>query len=695
MATKFVIPAIFEAIDKFTAPVRKMANATHVFADKADAAISRNERLFRKLTPALSDVTKEFLSVASAAAIGGAAIAGIGFSADAIMKYEDALASFHVIVGNDKPFQPYIEAVNQVAKETQRSTIDTAAAFEKIAGLNEKFAATADSISAVGKAAILLSKASGDELGQSAESLVGIMNQFSYQANEANKAINILAAGANVGASSIGQTAEAMTTFGGVAAGANISLEQSVGLIQTLGKFSKFGSEAGNELKAAVVNLQKANLGYVNGQWTMNAALEQAREKLMKLKTEQQRNNYLIETFGKTGINTGSILLNNIKVYEEFTKGVTATNAAQEAAEIRTNTLSGRLEELKAAWINMLTGASGTNTVIEKAKDSLKFVAENLETILKVGAGVVGFFVAWKAALLTARVAMVGYNIVLGISNALNGASAFTVMGNTVAYGSFRAAVVASTIAQKALNFVMSLSPMGIAIAATAGLALATYGLVRAYKSMNVAQQVSEDLHERVLDKTIDQRVEVTQLFMALRQAEKGSEAYNETLKKIDSIQPGLVDKYKLQEKALYNISAAEKELTNSIMKRAEEEAKVELLKEAIREKLTLQAEGVGTMSKLFLGEGLANIIHAGDVAKQDQRIAVLSKMIGGGTTGEKPKELATPTTDAQQNISQIMENTNNAKVEITVAAPEGTELKSDNKNVSVVPKVGSTVVRR
>jgi len=269
------VPTIFTAVDKFSTPVTRMGASMVAFSSKAEAGIARSERMFRKLTPAISETQKQMLSFASSAAIAGGVIAGIGFSVNAIKEYEDALASFHTIVGDDKPFKIYTDEVNHVAKDTVKSSIDVAAAFEKIAGLNATFAETAEGIGAVSAAAITLAKASGDELGSSAESLVGIMNQFGFAAGEANRTINVLAAGAGVGAASITNTAESFVNFGSVAKGANISLEQSVGLIQTLGKFSVFGAEAGTKLRGSILKLQQAGVGYKSGQFQINDALEE------------------------------------------------------------------------------------------------------------------------------------------------------------------------------------------------------------------------------------------------------------------------------------------------------------------------------------------------------------------------------------------------------------------------------------
>jgi TP901 family phage tail tape measure protein len=351
------VPTIFTAIDKFTAPLRGMEKALGGFAAKAEVASARADRAFSKLTPAISGAMKEFMSFASVAAISAAVVGGVAFSAKSIMEYEDALASFRTIVSDatDGEFQAFKTQITEVAKATNRSTIEVANSFQNIAGLNAEFAKTAEGLGAVSQAAITLSKASGDELGASADSLVGIMNQFGMAALEADRAINVLAAGQAVGAATITQTAESFKNFGSTANGANISLEQSVGLIQTLGKFMINGAEAGTKLRGAVSKLQEANVGYASGQFNINDALAEAKAQIDKLATAQEKDAAISKMFGLENKNAGQILLNNIDTYNKFTQAVTGTTEAEKAAAINSNTLSNRLDELSNAWVNMLT----------------------------------------------------------------------------------------------------------------------------------------------------------------------------------------------------------------------------------------------------------------------------------------------------------------------------------------------------
>jgi len=349
MPTTFTIPSIFTAIDKFTGPVKGMGDAVSKFAKKGEAEVARFERKLRGISTAAMDIAKKsFL-------IGAALATPLILAVNEAKTFEDSLASFRTIVSDlsDKDFAKFNDKIQEIGDSQKRSYNDVAASFEKIAGLNATFAETAEGIGAVSDAAITLSKASRMELGPSAESLVGIMNQFSLGALEANRTINVLAAGQGVGAATIAQTAEAFVNFGSTAASSNITLEQSVGLIQTLAKFSLLGADAGTALRGSIVRLQKAGLGYKSGQFKINDALEQATQKMEHLKTAKQRDAFVTKIFGLQNITAGRILLSNVDTFKKFTEQVTGTSEAQKQAAINSATMNERFKQLKAQTQNL------------------------------------------------------------------------------------------------------------------------------------------------------------------------------------------------------------------------------------------------------------------------------------------------------------------------------------------------------
>lgn len=392
-----IIPSIFTAVDKFSPTVAKMGRSLSAFEQTLSKNIANSERLYRH-TNMFSDAASNMFEQLKGAAEVAATIGISAFTLKSVMDYEDAVASFRTIVSdlNNTQFSAFEQQIGIVAKETRKSSIDVANSFEKIAGLNPEFAKTAESIGAMSSATITLAKASRMELGEAAENLTGIMNQFNFEATQANRTINVLAAGQAVGAASISQTAAALTKFGATAKGANVSLEQSVALIELFAAKGYFAEDAGFKLNSTIVKLQGATLGYKSGAFNLIDALGELKTKYDAIGGAAAKDAYLQKVFDITQINSGRILLANVDKIKQFTQGVTDTNEASTAAGIQTNTLSTRLGELKNKWVTITTTSAIARAGLIAAKNTITFLTDHMTGLAIVGGTVIGLFATWK-----------------------------------------------------------------------------------------------------------------------------------------------------------------------------------------------------------------------------------------------------------------------------------------------------------
>lgn len=654
----FTIPTIYTAVDKFSTPVKAMERANASFGAKLDNVSAKSERLFKKLTPGLSDATKQMAAMAGTAALVGAAIGTAAFSTKAIMDYEDAVQKFRTIVSdlNDQDFSKYEKAIGMVARNTKKSTIEVANSFEMIAGLNADFAKTAEGLSAVSEAAITLAKASKDELGTSASNLVGILNQFSLGATEADRVINVLAAGQAVGASSITQTAEAFTVFGAVAKQSNLSLEQSVALTEVLASKQIMGSEAGTALRGTLVRLKASGLGYTSGLFNTRDALEEVNAKYKKLKTAKEKDALLDKVFGTINLTTGSILMENVKKFDEFTGSVTATKEAQKAAAINSSTLSNKLDELKNRWINMLTSSDKASKGLNVAKKIIGLLTDNLETIITVGVGFLGFMAAWKIANIVLKGAMIASRAI---------ATAFYIYDMVKYVASTQGITMATAaweIAQSSLNATLAANPIGLVIVAVAALAYAIYNLYKNWDSVSTlfstgAAGIARDLNGAWLG--------IQNSFMTM----------------IENIKLG----WSSLQMSLGIISAKE-HVNNMLMIKAEQSA---------RTKGIIQNSMVGKAAEKAEGRQILTAFVA-DAKKNDSDFGT-SKMaqVEAGLNATESRQFINPKMAQSQATANAMTNNvvvNNALPGTTVDVNgKKTEAKSSN---SLVPNVGSTMTK-
>jgi len=316
---------------------------------------------------------------------------GIGFSVfstlnnvmTTVVNFEKATASLSAITGaTGNDLKALKGTILDMATEMKVSVTETTKLFEIVGSQMPQLLSDTQGMKAVAESAIILSKASGDTVEASTLAMASAMNQFNLGADQAERVMNVLAAGSLVGSAGITDVSDAMKNFGSVAAGANISVEESVALIEVLGKFGVVGAESGTKLRGSILKLQQANFGYASGQFEVNDALTEAKAKFDTLGTAMEKDAFLQKTFGAENIATGRILLSNIGLFEEYTKGVTGTSVATEQAAINSDTMSTVIKELKAAWENLVIKWSEGTGTLDGLKTILRFVAENLESII-------------------------------------------------------------------------------------------------------------------------------------------------------------------------------------------------------------------------------------------------------------------------------------------------------------------------
>lgn len=331
------VPTVFTAIDNVSRVIDRMESKTKHFAANAEKVGQKAARV----------------------AVGGAAVAAtvglpLVLATKAAIDYEDSLASLSAITGvTGKDFEKFQSNIEATGDKMKVSYGNVAKSFELVGSAMPELLGNADALDRVSQATIILSRASREDLESSTRSLTGTMNQFSLGAEQADRVINVLAAGAKVGAATIAQTSDAMVNFGSVAASANMSVEQAVGSIQVLSKYGLFGAEAGTKLRGSLLKLQQAGLGYASGQFNINDALAEANTKMAKLSTAKKRDAFLQDKFGAENISTGRILLANTQLLKQYTAGVTGTSEATLQAAINQATAKQRFSEARAQLENL------------------------------------------------------------------------------------------------------------------------------------------------------------------------------------------------------------------------------------------------------------------------------------------------------------------------------------------------------
>lgn len=187
-----------------------------------------------------------------------------------------------------------------------------------------------EALDQVTQSALIMADAAKIKATEAVDSLANTMNQFNAPASEAGRYINVLAAGSKAGAAAIPFISASMVKFGAAAAGANISVEESVGLIETLAEKGLKGELAGTQIKTALIKMQTGADDTNPKIVGLTTALENLRKK--NLSTTE-----MVKFFGQEAFIAGQILVSGSERVKYFTDAVTGTNVALEQARINTN----------------------------------------------------------------------------------------------------------------------------------------------------------------------------------------------------------------------------------------------------------------------------------------------------------------------------------------------------------------------
>lgn len=428
------IPTEFTAIDKFSSVVQKMTSGVNGFSKTTTSAVQRVNSKVNGMFNSLDSISQ--------IAIGGGVSAGFLIAGKAVMDYEDALASLEAVTGEKaSKFKAQIESI---AKTTGKSAIDVAGSFEIIGSAMSQYLSDPKSLGQISEAGIVLSKAAKMELEPALESLTSAMNQFNLGSEKAMDTVNRLTAGEIVGSVSTAKATEQLSKFGAVANSVNVSLPESVALIQTLGKKftgsmqSEIGTAAKNLLlimdasstasKGASYSLEKNGVStkiLMDRSISLGARLKE----LSKIKKDGAAMSLV---FGKDNAAAGNVIFDQLDTYVKWEEQIRKTNKAQEQARVNSATLSKTIEFMKNSFINSIVSGEKNNTVLDKLKKITRFVADNMQSIIGIVGGVIAVFAGFKTIVTIIQIAtgiQAAYNAVMlwyssvAVTAALTGAS--------------------------------------------------------------------------------------------------------------------------------------------------------------------------------------------------------------------------------------------------------------------------------
>ena len=430
----------------------------------------------------LTDICSKMNTINLSAIVSNVRNVAEGFSAVSAsgVQFEQNLANLSSItglIGDD------LQYIADKAKETGKASgLGAAGAVDAFALLASQI--QIDKIGMEGLAmlqreTITLAQASGMNMADAATAMAATINQFGLQADQANRVINVLAAGSKYGAAEISDLAQSFKVTGSVAAAAGLSVEQTAGALEVLSKSNLKGAEAGTALRNIIVKLQTA-LGLDLSKTGLANALDALRPKLSDTA-------YLAKLFGAENLAASQFLIKNADAVREMTDSVTGTKVAMEQANIRTNTTAEAMKRMQARIdgfkISIFEMTGGLSAVAAEVAGWGVTIAQ-LYPVLGTLNNVFGKMITSLPVIATYLQDVKLFTVLLSIriqhlaSSTLSSA-VLKVTAFTKALSFQTIATKAATAAQTLLNVALKNNPIGWAVTAIAALIA---GLVAAYQ---------------------------------------------------------------------------------------------------------------------------------------------------------------------------------------------------------------------
>ena len=451
-------------------------------------------------------------------------------------------------------------------------------AFTLVGSARPELLENAAALEEVSRQAIVLSKASGDDLETSVQAITTTLGQFKEESGASVRIINELAAGSKLGASEIRDTTVALQKFGTTASVSNVSTAESIALIETLADRQLKGEEAGTQLRNILAKLSGADILPKKALVELEEAgvsLDVLKDTTLPLITRLQElgklqgnTSALTKVFGLENLAAAQIITQGIPKYEALLAGVQGTNEAYIQAGINADNAATRFENLQNKGVNLLTNAflgiepaiSGTidllSGFIDLLSEAPEFISENGEELAALSFVTLSFTRAAQGAAISTT----------ALATASGRQAAVQVVAN--------AATAAGTVVTNALSAAQRAMPL---VALVAGI----YAIAKAYEAYEASASASEKATMAVAEAQADVAKEsaketaaVQRNIEILKTDVDNKEARKKAIDELQQAYPEYLRGLDLEKASVQELSRLQDQLTESIIRSVAERRK-------------------------------------------------------------------------------------------------------------------------
>lgn len=524
-------------------------------------------------------------------ASGAAAITGVSFALSKMRNNrddkEDSAANLKALTGlDDKSIQWLTRqaeilstAMDKTGLRVTQSSKDILEAYMLVGSAKPELLSNKEALNAVTVEAMRLSTAAKMDLKEAVDAVTLSMNQYGASADDAAKYTNVMAAGSKFGSAAVQSITAAVTKAGVSASGANVSIEELVGTIETLAEKGIKDEVAGTGLKMFFLRLQtgadETNPKIVGLQTALN--------NLQKLSVEE-----VVKRFGAETYTVAKTLIDGADKVEYYTKAVTSTTVAMEQAAINSDTAKAK----RAQYINQIKEAG--ITLMERLNPSLSVLTGWTTKLIKVLPGLIDWFQEYGKVLTYAIVVVSSYTVANKLQWFwLNKVKTETgqyiviqklkefwdkaVAASTWLYIAATSALTGKTssakLAMQAFFMILKMNPLGAIATLIIGVAGALYLFTRRASEAQRAQTLLNEIQGDATTNISAEKAEIEALYKVAKNETKSQEERLRAIKQLNEISPKYLGALNLETIGTDNARIAVENYVKSLLTLAEIES--------------------------------------------------------------------------------------------------------------------------
>ena len=627
------------------------------------AKVSNEMRVQQSMTARISDGFNKYFGIVTAGAASFAGLIMAGRKAvDTFNQFEERVSNLSALTGLEGE---QLEWLTEKAKETSVATVEgnirikqsadaIVDAYTKVGSQRPELLKNKEALHAVTQDAIILSEAAKIDLEPAVAGLTMAMNQLGYESDQSRRIINVMAAGSKEGAADIPYLTEAYEKSGTTARLMKIEVEQLTGVIEAVAPSYAQASMAGNSFDKVLLKMKANNIGYVDGQFNLIAAIDE-------LDQRYKNGESSASLFGVEHAKMGELLVLNRDEIIRYTNAVTGTEIALEQAAKNTDNNAARLAQAqnRAALMRIELG--------EKLSPAMTHVVSTGSMMLKFLSAVIDLFGKYGTQILIVAGAIAVYYTAVkikanwdGISHKLIIAKNTAEKAYAITTGVLTGKIKLATVAQMIWNKTVLANPILAIVAGLAALAAGTVYLVKKLNEQSASQKILNDVNKAAQKSVIDQKIRVNELLEVARDETRSLQDRKKAIEELNKISPKYFGNLTLETINTKEATQATDDYINSLVEKARVQAAQDKLVELERKKLEDEIDGnqvkVKWHQKLgnaILANGNAGMFAARNAAsanknatkaqkEYNEQVEALKNILKDGQTNESVSAIKT-----------------------------------------------------